>query len=171
MPFYNNQLRLSLMNYLGRRIYFVTIVTAQRRPFFEDRKTGQWLLTQLLEISAHFDFTQHAYCVMPDHLHFLSEGRSDTSNLLKFVSVFKQRTAYEFTTVTCTRLWQKRYYDHVLRPNDRIEGPACYIWSNPVRKNLAVNPSDYPLSGSQTIDWMKYKPTVDAWSPPWKQPL
>jgi hypothetical protein len=60
-----------------------------------------------------------------------------------------------------------RYYDHILRPNEVIEDVACYIWWNPVRKGLCEDPRLYPLSGSQTIDWMKKSPRTN-WTPPWK---
>jgi len=171
VPFYKKQLRLPLTNYQGPRLYFVTIVTANRSPYFADLTTGRWLIAMLLETAAKFSFSLHAYCAMPDHLHFLCEGRSDACNLTKFVEVFKQRTAHEFTNLRSARLWQKRYYDHILRPNEPAEAPACYIWSNPLRKNLCTNPREYPLAGSQTIDWMKNNPSPKNWLPPWKKVL
>ena len=36
------------------------------------------------------------YCFMPDHLHILAEGRDQGSDLKKFISVFKQRTSFNF---------------------------------------------------------------------------
>ncbi len=105
---------------------------------------------------------------MPDHVHFLCEGLSDTSDLVQFVDAFKQRTAYEFKKTHGGRLWQMRYYDHILRPKEVIEDVACYIWWNPVRKGLCDDPHVYPLSGSQTIDWMKHRSPRTNWTPPWK---
>jgi len=168
VPFYSKRLRLPTGHYLGRRIYFVTVGTENRAPFFADQSTGRWLLSRLLEIAAHQNFSLHAYCVMPDHLHFLSEGLSDTSDLVRFVNAFKQRTAFEFRKTHGSRLWQMRCYDHVLRPNEAIEDVACYIWWNPVRKRLCTEPNSYPLSGSQTIDWMKRSPISTNWKPSWK---
>lgn len=55
---------------------------------------------------------------MPDHVHFLCEGLSDASDLVRFVDAFKQRTAYEFKKTHGERLWQMRYYDHILRPKE-----------------------------------------------------
>ena len=105
---------------------------------------------------------------MPDHLHFISEGLSDTCDLVKFVDAFKQRTAYEFSKLHRERLWQRRYYDHILRPNEAVESVVCYIWWNPVRKGLCAQPNSYPLSGSQTIDWMKTSSVPTNWKPHWK---
>jgi putative transposase len=168
VPVYEKQLRLPAGEYIGRRAYFVTVCTENRAKFFSDPVTGHWLLEKLLAAAARFDFSLHAYCVMPDHLHFLSEGLADACDLNKFVEGFKQRTAYEFSKTQHDHLWQRRYYDHILRPSDAIEDVACYFWWNPVRKKLCAQPHQYPLSGSQTIDWMKHSVTTPKWRPPWK---
>jgi putative transposase len=168
VPFYKKRLRFPSADYIGRRICFVTMGTENRAKFFEDLPTGRWLLEKLLALTGEFGFCLHAYCAMPDHLHFLSEGLFDTSDLVKFVDGFKQRTAYEFSTVHGQRLWQRRYYDHVLRRNEAVEDAACYIWWDPVRKRLCTEPNSYPLSGSQTIDWMKRSLTSTNWKPSWK---
>ena len=168
MPLFKKQLRLPSTDYVGRRTYFITLGTENRAKFFSDLSTGRWLLGKLMEIAAEFDFSLHAYCVMPDHLHFISEGLSDTCDLVKFVDAFKQRTAYEFSKLHRERLWQRRYYDHILRPNEAVESVVCYIWWNPVRKGLCAQPNSYPLSGSQTIDWMKTSSVPTNWKPHWK---
>ena len=105
---------------------------------------------------------------MPDHLHFLCEGVADDCNLIKFVEMFKQCTNYEFKKRSGRILWQKRYYDHVLRPKEAPEAVVCYIWWNPVRKNLCCEPQDYPLSGSQTMDWMTTAASRPTWKPEWR---
>jgi REP element-mobilizing transposase RayT len=165
---FKKQLRLQApSDYTGRRTYFVTVCAENRATVFSDRATGRWLLEKLIASTAGFNFALHAYCVMPDHLHFVCEGLADT-NLVKFVDGFKQCTAYEFSKTRGTRLWQRRYYDHVLRPNESVEDVACYIWWNPVRKGLCAEPHHYPLSGSQTLDWMKTSTLAPRWQPPWK---
>jgi len=105
---------------------------------------------------------------MPDHLHLLAEGTHAQANLLEFIRLFKQRTSFEFRKSSPNRLWEKSYYDYVLRPSDSIEAVACYIWWNPVRKHLCARPKDYPFTGSQTIDWMKLSAVPSDWTAPWK---
>ena len=168
MPFYKKQLRLPHNAYIGRRIYFITLCTEHRATFFSAPSTGRWLLEKLIAFAAYSDFALHAYCAMPDHVHFICEGLADACDLIKFVHGFKQRTAYEFIKSQDTRLWQRRYYDHILRPNEAIEDAACYIWWNPVRKKLCAEPNQYPLSGSHTLDWMRRSLVPSHWTPPWK---
>ena len=169
MPLYKKRLRLPERDYLGRRVYFITICTENRATFFLKSATAYWILEELIATAAQFTFALHAYCIMPDHLHFLSEALADTCDLIKLVNGFKQCTAYEYSKTQATRLWQIRYYDHVLRSNDSIEDIACYIWWNPARKGLCAKPQEYAFSGSQTIDWMKCISIAPRWTPPWKQ--
>jgi putative transposase len=162
------RLRLATENYRGRRVYFVTLCCEKRRPWFAAEAKGRWILESLLKTAANYNFLIHAYCVMPDHVHVLAEGKLDSCNLISFANMFKQRTAHQFKQRGQERLWQRRYYDHILRRDESIEAVACYIWMNPVRRGLCADASAYSLSGSQTIDWMVRSRTGTAWVPPWR---
>jgi len=45
-------------------------------------------------------------------------------------------------------LWQKGYYEHIVRENEAVLAIAKYIFENPVRAGLVSEPHDYPFSGS-----------------------
>ena len=103
---------------------------------------------------------------MPDHLHFLAQGLTTTSNLLHFVKGFKIKNQPTLHSIFWQPLWQRRFFDHVLRPNEAPETIAWYIWLNPVRRGLASTPHQYrycgSLSGMQMpIAWdrLKFMPT------------
>src|SRR5260370_37200666 len=132
MPFFQKRLRRPAEHYRGRQIYFVTVGTERRAPFFEDQSTGEWLLRHLLETAAQRNFSLHAYCIMPDHVHCLCEGLSDTSDLVQFVGTFKQRTAYEFKKTHGGRPWQTPHSTPILRPEEVLEGGGRYLLWNPV---------------------------------------
>jgi putative transposase len=169
MPYHRQNARLSSENYYGRQAYFVTICCDHRAPHLAAANQAQRVLKLLLEGAATHSFRLHAYCIMPDHIHFLVEGILDQSDLREFVRILKQRTAFEFQKSHGRRLWEASYYDHILRPSDPIEDVAAYIWLNPVRKKLCNQPNEFPFSGSQTIDWMKRSRSGTGWSAPWKR--
>jgi REP-associated tyrosine transposase len=169
MPLYSTQIRLRPEDYVGRRVYFVTLCCAGRRRAFGDEEKGQQILKELIAWSARWKFTLHAYCVMPDHLHLVAEGAEPGCDLLKFIHSFKQRTGFPYKQVCGQQLWQGRFYERILRREDRVEDVACYVWWNPVRAGLCSKPKEYPLSGSQTIDWMKWEGGRTEWSPSWKE--
>jgi putative transposase len=106
---------------------------------------------------------------MPDHFHFLAEGLAPTSNLLNLVLTIKMKSTRSYLQTTSEPLWQKKFFDHVLRPSDSPEQIAWYIWLNPVRKGLCTQPNAYPLSGALTTTIPRLSSSPIHWSPPWKQ--
>ena len=169
MSFVRKNIRLAPRNYVGCGIYFVTIRCYQRASFFAEGSFAHFVVNHLARLSAEYSLSLHAYCLMPDHLHFLAQGESQHSNVLAFVKAFKQRTTMAHKNREAGPLWQAKFYDHILRKPEELEAVACYIWMNPVRKGLSTAASDYPLSGSQTLDWKKLCGCASLWEPPWKQ--
>jgi len=45
-------------------------------------------------------------------------------------------------------LWQKSFYDHVLRQDEDVQHTVNYILGNPVRNQMVEQARDYPYSGS-----------------------
>ena len=162
------KIRLPGSEYWGQKSYFVTICCESRRKVFAEAGWAERIIQRLLNNAKAHQFAIHAYCAMPDHFHFLAEGRSESSDLIRFVTQFKQQTAHEFGT-THERLWQRYFYDHILRGRNGLDAVAWYIWMNPVRKGLCKEPEDYPLSGSMTVEWKRKKRPADPWKPPWKE--
>jgi putative transposase len=163
-------IRLPPAKYLGTQSYFVTICCDHRYPHLADPLVAAGVVGTLQECSAKQDFQLHAFCAMPDHLHFLAEGIAPRSDLRNLTRIFKLRTSYEFRRSRKMPLWEMSYYDHILRSHDPIAAVACYIWNNPVRAQLCASPQDFPYSGSPTIPWMQHA-SGTSWTPPWKQPF
>jgi REP element-mobilizing transposase RayT len=161
--------RLPPQNYLGHGIYFLAICCDHRHPHLAGPSIATDVRTLLFQSAAANTFSSHAYCLMPDHVHILTEGIHPTADALEFVRHCKQLTAFQFKLKTQRTLWEFSYYDHILSPKDRIIEVARYIWWNPVRKNLCASPGDYPFSGSQTFTWMQDSPVRLAWCAPWQQ--
>ncbi len=90
------------------------------------------------------------------------------SDLLLFVRSFKQASTRAFSGGTGIPLWQKKFYDHILRAEDMPSAVSWYIWMNPVRKGFCGEPVEYPYSGSLTIDWKKSVRPTENWVPGWK---
>lgn len=160
--------RLDPQEYLGEKWSFVTMCCENRKPIFLSSDRAAWIVEVLRSEALLHQFLVDAYCVMPDHLHFLVFGKTPTSNLLVLAKSLKQRTAYIYQQETGVRLWQKNYYDHALRAQEKSNNVAAYIWLNPVRKGLCKNYQEYPFSGSFTRPW-KTSPCDADWTPPWKQ--
>ena len=169
MAFLRKNIRLPVEHYTGKRIYFVTICTENHRPAFNNDSVVARILETLTTAAQNHKFAVHAYCFMPDHLHVLVEGLTDQSQLLQFIRSFKQTSAFAYTQTFRHRLWQRTYYDHVLRRDDAIADVAWYIWMNPIRKGLCQHYWEYPFSGSFTMPWRDRPQPLKSWQPPWKE--
>ena len=88
------------------------------------------------------------YCIMPDHLHILlSLTNNYKKSLQNWVSAFKSYTARIVNTSFCIKpLWQKNFYDHVVRKEESLIKIAEYIVNNPVRKGIVSDWQEYPYS-------------------------
>jgi len=169
MTFHHKNIRLPGNEYIGKNWIFITICCAHRRKFFTTSKICNWFLNALPLDAATCSFAIHAYCLMPDHVHLLLEGLQPPSNLLQFTKALKTKTSTKFERKTAKPLWQKKFYDHILRRNDSPDDVAWYIWMNPVRAGLCRRPEDYPFLGSFTGMWPKTPRPCAPWLPPWKK--
>ena len=143
--------RLEHFNYKGNYRYFLTICIQKGKEYFKRQEAVNLVLEYLKTSAAVFKGQVLAYCFMPDHLHQLILGNEGFS-LLKFVKDFKQKSGYHFKQMFKETLWQKSYYDHVLRQDEDLIPVMRYIFENPVRKGLVCDFRDYPYLGSLVFD-------------------
>ena len=170
-PFVHKNIRLPLDRYVGTGWFFVTFCCEDRRQVFADPTRAQWFLDNLRPQALSHALAIHAYCVMPDHVHLLSQGLTPTSDLLRFLTDLKRQTGFTYKQETKQQLWQKKSYDHALRSSDAPDLVAWYIWRNPIRAGLSIAINDYPWSGSLTAAGPSSAPPNETWSPPWRTQL
>lgn len=147
------RIRLDRQVYTGRMAFSVTINTLDRHRAFLNEATVRLCLHSLREAREKLGMSVLAYCFMPDHLHLLLEG-SDQSNLIDFMKRFKQLSGFGYKTETGRQLWQKGYYDHVVRQEEDLKGIALYIFENPCRAGWGDDPASYPHSGGAYFEPM-----------------
>jgi putative transposase len=89
---------------------------------------------------------------MPDHLHLLVKGETQTSDCKRFIARSKQYSAYYFAQQYGVRLWQRYGFERVLRRDEATTVATRYILENPVRAGLCARVSEYPFVGSLKYD-------------------
>ena len=169
MAFNRKNIRLPAENYIGRRRFFITLCCARKRKFFAQGSFARRIIEILRATAIQHKMAVYTYCLMPDHLHALVIGLDPSSNLQIFVMDFKRNATVEFQSSNSSSLWQKKFYDCILRSNDSNDRVAAYIWMNPVRKGLCARPQDYRYSGSFASDWKPALDLTNPWIPSWKQ--
>jgi putative transposase len=107
--------RLEGFSYVGCYRYFLTTCTYERRQTFLDHTIATQTIEHFRTTSREEGFSLLAYCVMPDHMHALLEGLTDESDFRRCAKMAKQRSGAAYALKSETPLWQKGYYEHVLR--------------------------------------------------------
>lgn len=169
MKFARKNIRLNPQSYQGTRLILVTLCCEARKCIFAKSEEARWLIECMRKEAELNRFAVHAFCVMPDHLHALVQGMEPSSDLLHFVRVLKQKTAFQYRQRLGQALWQKKFYDHIVRSQNSLAQVTWYIWMNPVRKGLCERPEDYPFTGSFTQDWQGVAKPSNPWKPIWKR--
>ena len=85
---------------------------------------------------------------MPDHLHLIITGIDDEADLLKAVSIFKQKTGFWMSKNKVNARWQKDFFDHVIKKGESLTTNIKYILDNPVRRGIVTEWQKYPFIGS-----------------------
>ncbi len=129
-------------------VYFVTICAENKQHYFVDNK-----ITKIIEDELEFrritkEINLLCYCIMPDHLHILLSLTEDYhKSLQNWVSAFKRYTTRVVNELFGIKpLWQKNFYDHVVRKEESLLKIAEYIVNNPVRKGIVSEWEEYPYS-------------------------
>ncbi|HXL23399.1 MAG TPA: transposase [Candidatus Dormibacteraeota bacterium] len=160
--------RLLPSAYRGLSAFFVTACTDSHRAYFRDLRIPQALIEIAAQQFSKFHFAVHAYCFMPDHCHFVLAARDNSCDLSDAMRAFKGAAAAQARKLGPTNLWQKGFYDHVIRSGEDFDAVTAYVLENPVRAGLVKHPFDWPLSGSLEFDWRKFQAPSHVFHPPWK---
>jgi putative transposase len=160
--------RLERVAYLGPRAHFLTICTGGRAKRFSDPKLVILLIDVLQESCAAHLFQIYAYCFMPDHLHLILVGTNDSSDLSAVIQSFKGKSTAAARKVGITELWQKGFYDHILRSGESLDAAAGYVFMNPVRAGFARQAKEWAGSGSFVFKWEHRQISQNSFVPPWK---
>lgn len=77
--------QLKSFDYLGPYRYSLTFCVFERRRVFVHKVRVDVVLSQISRAAAEKQFAIAADCFMPDHVHRLVEGHSETSDCRRFI--------------------------------------------------------------------------------------
>ena len=140
-------LRLRGFDYTSRRIYFITIVVSRRRRLFLDQRLARATIACLRDLRQKMGFAVYCYCLMPDHFHALIGTGESHKSLGQIVGAFKSLSTRRHWQWYEGQLWQRQYFDHIIRNDKDLEETWEYVILNPVRKGLVASPAEWPFTG------------------------
>jgi putative transposase len=129
--------------------YFVTICTEKRRAILADEHIVSVLRREWKSALERHGWAVGSYTVMPDHVHFFCTDGGSRTTLSEFIGKWKEWTAKAMKREAGldVRIWQKSFFDHLLRSSESYSEKWDYVRNNPVRAGLVAQPDDWPYSG------------------------
>jgi putative transposase len=150
--------------YVPNSIIFVTQVTHNRARLLGDPDILALLRSILHQAQERYPFLMLGYVFLPDHLHLLIRPTEDAT-LSQIMHSFKPNftKAYKRSQgiTDSLRMWQPRFWDHVIRDEIDLERHLDYIHYNPVRHGWVEKPEDWPPSSF--LAWKERGAYPDRW--------
>jgi REP element-mobilizing transposase RayT len=143
----HDSLRLRTFDYGTRRIYFVTIVVLDRCNLFLDHHLAQATIDCLLNLKQQIKFNIYCYCLMPDHFHALIGIGESNKTLGEICGAFKSLSTRAYWQWYEGKLWQRQFFDHIIRNETDFYETMEYIKQNPVRKGLVKSAGEWLYTG------------------------
>ncbi len=128
--------------------YFITCCIERQRPFFKRGKLADLIVELYAEARDAGRITLHAYVVMPDHYHVILTLREETSisALVRRAHSLFWRRGVQWLPRNVGRVWQRRFYDHVIRDEKDWQERVAYVHANPLTAGLVEDPVAYAWS-------------------------
>ena len=143
-------MRLKGYDYSKEGCYYITICTSGRRcilsevedsglnhrPYVKLSRMGIIANEVLREVAEQSGVRICAYVIMPNHIHLLISLESDSKITVgRFVGALKSITANRWRKLEdetgMEKLWQRDYYDHIIRNEKDYLEKLQYIDCNP----------------------------------------
>ena len=123
--------------------YFFTVNLFDRRQSY---------LTNYIEILRYsfkstlnkYHAKVHAICVLPEHLHVIIIFPDEDCNYFNFWKIIKAKFKYYIPVKD--KIWQDRYWDHLIRDEHDLVQHVNYIHYNPVKHGYVDKVCDWPFS-------------------------
>jgi REP element-mobilizing transposase RayT len=138
-------IRLRKYDYSKPGSYFVTICTDNRKCLFGGidsqgmhlNELGLLILSIWNELPAHYPSIKlDLFVIMPNHVHGilnLSEASASLSEIIRAFKSFSSREINKKFRSPGEALWQRGFYEHVLRNEDDLDQTRQYILNNPLK--------------------------------------
>ncbi len=151
-------IRIEKYDYSTPGIYFITVCTANRENlFWHDRRgelcspanvplsrTGIIVRKELEKLNTIYDSVYvEKYCIMPDHIHIILTISTDADGRTLFaptVSRVIKQFKGSITKQVGKPIWQKSFYEHVIRNQQDYGAVWEYIENNPLKYSQKKSP-------------------------------
>ncbi|MEX2492883.1 MAG: transposase [Nitrospirales bacterium] len=174
-------IRLSGFDYSQDGAYFVTVCTKNRDCVFGEIEDGNMVLNSYGQIVSnvwrdlpdhYFHVRSDQFVVMPNHKHGIIMLNRDhvvgidvgaglkpattakfhaLPEIIRGFKTFSSRRINELRDTPGTSLWQRNYYEHIIRDDDELNRIRQYILDNPAQWETTDRENPNALQKAATI--------------------
>jgi len=129
--------------------YYITFCTKRRRILSPSARTAALESCVLGHLRSYF---LHVAVVMPDHVHLVFTLYA----IAWLAEAMKRIKSTSARAIGHGSVWQREYFDRILRSDEDLRAKCQYVVNNPVRAGLVASADDYPwiwrswVEGAQT---------------------
>ncbi len=153
---HRRSIRLPRYDYNQAGAYFLTIVAYDRQCAFVDIVDGNMAVNRYGQVVSDGwdDLVNHyphvaldSFVAMPNHIHGIivlndevwaglkpaHTKRHPLSEIVRGFKTFSSRRINQIRNTPGLPVWQRNYYEHVIRSEDEMDGIRQYILDNPLK--------------------------------------
>ena len=135
--------RLNGYDYSRNGCVYITICTYKRQKILSEICRGGVVENGIKELEARFNIRVNPYVIMPDHIHMMliidhavkwEEQSPSPTGVDSIICAFKSLTtkiANKTDNCPGRKIWQRDYYDHIIRNEYDYITKVKYILNNP----------------------------------------
>jgi putative transposase len=131
-------------------LFFVTFCTYERRKLLASDAVHAAFVAFASQANLRHNIAVGRYVIMPDHVHLFVRG-PDNFQLGPWVGMLKQALAKHIVLTATSPIWQRGFFDHVLRNDESYGSKWNYVRENPVRAGLVNDLDEWPYSGEIVV--------------------
>jgi len=137
-------------------IYFTTTCTYRRQAILTTDAVADILVNEWQTARERHGWAVGRYVIMPDHVHFFCAPELEAKTLSEFVGSWKRWTSRRIhaqgqprtaSSATTPPLWQREFFDHVLRSSESYSQKWDYVRENPVRAGFVTGADEWKHAG------------------------
>jgi putative transposase len=130
-----------------RPVYFVTCCTYRRKSHLANDLVHEAFVKFSRRAEQDFGTAVGRYVILPDHLH-LFVALPDDIKLSDWIGTLKRVLGQNIEQMgSGDPIWQRGFFDHLLRSSESYSEKWKYVRENPVRAGLVSNTNEWQYSG------------------------
>jgi putative transposase len=150
-------------------VSFITCNTYYRKHILIENNDIFWKAVDSVQRNTYFAI--ESWVILPDHFHLiLNTGKESPSNILQRIKMSFGANYRKRYGIYKGRVWQNRFWDHIIRSENDLIKHIDYIHYNPVKHGYVIRPvkwkdssfSEYLQNGYYGADWGVDVPEMDG---------